>query len=88
MLICVAAWPLGGFGANTAKGTEMGGGMLRGLTIVTDVAPLKFVPVMMTDWPPAAGPWLGLTLVTVGGAVEPTVPAEIFCPFTSTASIV
>ena len=34
----------------------------------TVVAPVKFVPVMVTDVPPAIGPLAGKTLVTVGGA--------------------
>ena len=34
----------------------------------TAVAPVKLVPVMVTDVPPAAGPEFGLTLVTVGAA--------------------
>jgi hypothetical protein len=33
---------------------------------LTAVAPLRFVPVMVTDVPPAAGPELGTTDVTVG----------------------
>jgi hypothetical protein len=32
----------------------------------TAVAPVKFVPVMVTTVPPAAGPLAGLTLLTVG----------------------
>ena len=35
---------------------------------VTDVAPVKPVPVMVIDVPPAVGPALGLTPVMVGGA--------------------
>ena len=35
---------------------------------VTAVAPVKLVPVMVTDVPPAVGPEFGLTLVTVGAA--------------------
>ena len=35
----------------------------------TAVAPVKPVPVTVTDVPPAAGPLLGLTPVTVGGAL-------------------
>ena len=34
----------------------------------TAVAPVKFVPVIVTDVPPAAGPDEGLTPVTVGPA--------------------
>ena len=34
----------------------------------TPVAPVKFVPVMVTDVPPAAGPLVGLNDVTVGTA--------------------
>jgi hypothetical protein len=33
---------------------------------LTAVAPVKFVPVMVTDDPPAAGPLTGLILVTTG----------------------
>ena len=33
---------------------------------ITAVAPVKFVPVMTTEVPPATGPVLGLTAVTVG----------------------
>ena len=36
--------------------------------IVTPVAPVKLVPVIVTDCPPAAGPLDGLIDVTVGGA--------------------
>ena len=39
--------------------------------IVTPVAPVKLKPVIVTDWPPAVGPGLGLTLATLGG--DPTV---------------
>ena len=35
---------------------------------LTVVAPLKLVPVMVTAVPPAAGPWLGLSFVTLGAA--------------------
>ena len=34
----------------------------------TAVAPVKLVPVMVTEVPPAAGPVVGLTIVTVGAA--------------------
>ena len=34
---------------------------------LTAVAPLRFVPVIVTLVPPAAGPVFGLTLVIVGG---------------------
>ena len=34
--------------------------------MVTAVASVKFVPVSVTDWPPARGPLLGLMLATVG----------------------
>ena len=34
----------------------------------TAVAPVKLVPVMITDVPPAAGPLVGLNNVTVGAA--------------------
>ena len=33
---------------------------------LTAVAPFRFVPVMVTCVPPAAGPEVGLTAVTVG----------------------
>ena len=37
---------------------------------VTEVAPLKLVPVMTTPvWPPAVGPLAGAMLVIVGAAV-------------------
>jgi len=36
---------------------------------VTVAPAAKFVPVMVTDVPPASGPLLGLTLLTVGGAM-------------------
>ena len=35
---------------------------------VTLVAPVKLVPVMVSDWPPAIGPVDGLMDVTVGAA--------------------
>jgi len=35
----------------------------------TAVAPVKSVPVMITDVPPAAGPFVGLNNVTVGAAM-------------------
>lgn len=34
---------------------------------LTDVAPLKFVPVMVTEVPPVAGPDVGEIPVTAGG---------------------
>ena len=34
----------------------------------TAVAPVKLVPVMVTDVPPAGGPLVGLMPVTVGAA--------------------
>jgi hypothetical protein len=51
----------------------------------TAVAPVKFVPVMLTEVPPAAAPETGLTAVTVGGVtyVKPSaalvaeVPPEV-----------
>ena len=36
--------------------------------MVTEVAPLKLVPVMVTLWPPAAGPLLGV-MPLIAGAV-------------------
>src|SRR5450830_1086681 len=36
---------------------------------LTDVAPVRLVPVMVTLVPPVVGPLLGLTLVTVGAGV-------------------
>ena len=36
---------------------------------LTDVAPVKLVPVMVVEVPPAVEPVFGLTLVTVGGDV-------------------
>ena len=35
---------------------------------LTAVTPTKVVPVMVTDVPPAVGPPVGMTLVTVGAA--------------------
>ena len=35
---------------------------------LTPVAPVRFVPVIVTEVPPAVGPAFGLTDVTVGGA--------------------
>ncbi len=35
----------------------------------TAVAPVNPVPVIVTEVPPACGPLLGLTLVTVGGGL-------------------
>ena len=35
---------------------------------LTAVAPVKLVPVIVTLFPPAVGPAVGLTLVTVGAA--------------------
>src|SRR4030081_2648941 len=37
---------------------------------LTAVAPVKPVPVIVTDVPPAAGPFVGLTFVTVGAATN------------------
>ena len=37
----------------------------------TAVAPVKFVPVIVTAVPPAVDPLLGVTPETVGAAVEP-----------------
>jgi len=39
----------------------------------TAVAPVRFVPVMVTDVPPPLGPEFGLTEVTLGGGT----PAEV-----------
>ena len=36
---------------------------------VTDAPEAKLVPVMVTEVPPATGPLLGLTLVTVGSTI-------------------
>lgn len=36
---------------------------------VTEVAAVKYVPVIATDCPPTAGPLVGLMFVTVGGAL-------------------
>jgi hypothetical protein len=37
----------------------------------TAVAPVKLVPVTVTEVPPAVGPLVGLTPVTVGAAAPP-----------------
>ncbi len=36
---------------------------------VTDEAPARFVPVIVTDVPPAVGPAFGVRLVTAGAAM-------------------
>ena len=36
----------------------------------TPVAPLKALPVMVTVWPPATGPELGETVLTVGAGAR------------------
>ena len=36
---------------------------------VTEAPVTKFVPVIVTELPPAIGPLLGATLLTVGGAL-------------------
>ena len=54
---------------NTEKGTDLP-------PTVTEVAPLKFEPLMMTDWPPASGPVAGVTVLIVGGAVDPNTNAD------------
>ena len=60
---------------------------------LTAVAPVKLVPVMVTTVPPAVGPLLGLTPVTLGGVtkvnwsagrVEPRGPAAGVVTVTST----
>jgi hypothetical protein len=53
---------------------------------VTAVAPVKFVPVMVTDVPPPVGPTLGVMLVIVGETavivtVIATVIAALVLPF-------
>jgi len=55
---------------------------------VTVAPAAKFVPVMVTDVPPAAGPLFGDTLATVGGAlyVYPFVRLPL-CPFTVTVTV-
>ena len=59
---------------------------------VTAVAPVKFVPVIVTLVPPATGPEDGLTLVTVGAATyvnplafEPVPPAVVTATVTAPA---
>ena len=37
---------------------------------LTPVAPVKLVPVIVTEVPPAVGPELGLTAVTVGTVAQ------------------
>lgn len=41
----------------------------------TDVAPVKFLPVMVTAVPPVMGPDVGVTVVTTGSVVPP-LPVE------------
>src|SRR5579863_2341353 len=47
---------------------------------LTAVTPTKFVPVMVTGVPPAVGPALGLTLVTVGAGGGPPPVALMSTP--------
>jgi hypothetical protein len=55
----------------------------------TAVAPVKFVPVIVTAVPPAVDPLLGVTPETVGAAVEPpqvtTMGVELAWAFTMLA---
>ena len=49
---------------------------------VTFVTPVNPLPVIVTEVPPAAGPDLGESFVTVGGGAEPTsivlaVPSDV-----------
>ena len=46
----------------------------------TAVAPVKLVPVMVTDVPPASGPLVGEMLVTVGPGVPTVTEAEPLAP--------
>ena len=46
---------------------------------LTAVAPVKFVPVMVTLVPPAGGPALGLTLVTVGADRKAELVGAAWC---------
>ena len=48
--------------------------------IVTDDAPVKFVPVIVTDCPPAGGPVDGLMPVTVGAAMYVYKPSAVTAP--------
>jgi hypothetical protein len=48
--------------------------------IVTDVAPVKFVPVMVTLVPPAADPLFGEIAVTVGVAAYVNSPIPVAVP--------
>ena len=47
----------------------------------TAVAPVKPVPVMTTLVPPAAGPDVGASPVTVGAGTKVKVPTEVPVPF-------
>ena len=47
----------------------------------TAVAPVKPVPVMTTLVPPAAGPDVGASPVTVGAGMNVNVPADVPVPF-------
>jgi hypothetical protein len=38
--------------------------------IVTEVVPVRFVPVIVIAVPPAVGPWFGLTDEIVGGGAD------------------
>src|SRR5262245_1782865 len=46
--------------------------------MVTAVAPPKSDPLMMIDWPPPSGPVAGLTVLIVGGSVDPKTNADVF----------
>jgi hypothetical protein len=45
--------------------------------IVTAVAPVKFVPLMLTGVPPAVGPLVGEMPVTAGAATTITLPDKV-----------
>ena len=45
------------------------------------VAPDRFTPLMVTDWPPAVGPALGVILPIAGAATYVKPPVEVALPF-------
>jgi len=47
---------------------------------LTDVAPVKFVPVMTTLVPPAAGPEVGARPEIVGAGMKVNVPTDVAVP--------
>ena len=51
-----------------------------GVPLTVNVAPVKFVPVMVTTVPPIVGPEAGLTVVMVGAATYVNALALVTAP--------